>query len=147
MLPVRFMRACGTQGFPETAPLARWGRGWDHIFDDVFAGVRNVSFRVDVREDGDNLIIDAELPGLSQDDVEISVEDNTLSISASYKTNDEDKQENYHIRERGTGSLQRSFKLPATVDTANVSATLTNGVLSVRIPTREEAKPRRIAVK
>ncbi|MHC4798279.1 MAG: Hsp20/alpha crystallin family protein [Planctomycetota bacterium] len=79
--------------------------------------------------------------------IEITAEQNVLTISAKYNEENKEEKENYHLRERKCGQVSRSFRLDATADTENVSANLTNGILTLRIPTKPEAKPKKIDVK
>ncbi len=140
MLPVRFARA--------TNPL----RAIDEMFDnfDRWAthngGPKAALFRADVREDDGGFVIEAELPGMSKDGIDITVENNVLTITAEHKSENEETQENYHVRERYVGKLERSFRLPQTADGEKVTAELKDGLLRLRVPTREEAKPRKVAV-
>ena len=92
------------------------------------------------------LVIRAEMPGLKRDDIELRVENNTLTLRGERKRENEVKEEQYHRIERAYGAFSRSFSLPATVDAGNVSAEYKDGVLTVTLPTREEAKPRQIPV-
>jgi len=92
------------------------------------------------------LVIRAEMPGLKRDDIELRVENNTLTLRGERKRENEVKDEQYHRVERAYGAFSRSFSLPSTVDAGNVSAEYKDGVLTVTLPTREEAKPRQIPV-
>jgi len=145
MLPVRALR----YGFDDVVPATfrSLGRDLDSFFGRVIDIPDQVRFNVDIRQDGDDLVVEADVPGLKKDDLEITVENNVLTITGEYKNAAEDKQENYHIRERRYGKFSRSWTLPNTADGENVNAALANGVLMLRIPTREEAKPRKIEVK
>jgi HSP20 family protein len=145
MLPVRTLRCGFDGGFPAT--FRSLSRDLDSFFGRTTDFPGPVRFNVDIRQDGDDLVVEADVPGLTKDDLEITVEDNVLTISGEYKNATEDKQGSYHIRERRYGKFERSWTLPKTADGEKVSAGLTNGVLTLRIPTREEAKPRRIEVK
>jgi HSP20 family protein len=92
------------------------------------------------------LVLKAELPDVAREDVSVTVENNTLTLSGERKLDQEVKKEQYHRIERAYGSFSRSFSLPATVDTGKIAAEFRNGVLTVRLPFREEAKPRSITV-
>jgi HSP20 family protein len=102
---------------------------------------------VDIFEMGDDVVIRAELPGLEKDDVDISVENNTLMLRGERKreTGFEEKGA-YHL-ERSFGKFSRSFTLPKTVDPTRISASYRNGVLELTIPKVAEAKPRKIEIK
>lgn len=103
---------------------------------------------VDVRETEDSLIVEAELPGLTTDDVDVRVENGVLTISGEKKhTVEEAKDEpNYHFFERRYGRFERSFTLPRSVDAEHVQAQFDNGILTVALPKTETAKPRRIQI-
>ena len=102
---------------------------------------------VDIFENGDHeLVLKAELPDMSREDIDITVDHGTLTIKGEKKMSNDVKEENFHRIERRYGSFSRSFSLPQTVDTGKVAAEYRNGVLTVRVPLREEAKPRQIKV-
>jgi HSP20 family protein len=92
------------------------------------------------------LVLKAELPDIRKEDVSVTVENNTLTLSGERKFDAEVKKEHYHRLERSFGSFTRSFSLPATVDTTKIGADFRNGVLTVRLPFRDEAKPRAINI-
>lgn len=96
--------------------------------------------------DGHELVLKAELPDLNRDDISIKVENNTLTISGQKKMDAAVKENQYHRIERTFGAFSRSFTLPAMVDTNAIGADYRNGVLTVRLPLREEAKPKQIQV-
>ena len=101
---------------------------------------------VDIYETDGALVLKAELPDMRREDIDVSVENNTLTIRGERKLDNEIKQENFHRIERAYGGFVRSFSLPHTVDATKIGAEYKNGVLSVKLPTREEAKPRQIAI-
>jgi HSP20 family protein len=102
---------------------------------------------VDIYQTGDHeVVLKAELPDMSREDIDISVENATLTIRGEKKFASDVKEESFHRIERRYGTFSRSFSLPQTVDTAKVGAEYRNGVLTVRLPLREEAKPRQIKV-
>ena len=92
------------------------------------------------------LVLKAELPDLSRDEIDITVENFVLTLKGEKKLAPEVKEEQFHHIERSYGSFSRSFSLPRTVDATKVAADYKNGVLTVRLPLREEAKPRSIKV-
>jgi HSP20 family protein len=104
---------------------------------------------VDVRETADALLVQAELPGLGVDDVDVRVENGTLTISGEKRQEIEEGKDDsgYRLVERCYGRFERSFTLPLGVDAEQVKAEFANGVLTVTLPKAEEAKPRRIEVK
>ena len=102
---------------------------------------------VDIYEtDGHDLVVRAELPGINREDIEVSVENSTLVLKGEKKLDSEVKEESYRRIERSYGTFHRSFTLPNTVDTSRIGAEFKNGVLTVKLPFREEAKPRTINV-
>ena len=106
-------------------------------------------YGVDVREDADHIYVEAELPGFKKDEVDINIENQTLTISAEHKETNErkgDEKSQWLLRERRYSRFQRSFTLPPTVDAQSVQAKLNDGVLLVTLNKREETKPRRITV-
>ena len=123
------------------------------LFGDVYLRDEDTGFRgswapvVDIFEtDNHDLVVKAELPGMTREDIEVTVENSTLILKGTKKFEAEVKEENYRRIERSYGTFHRSFALPATVDTSKVSADFKNGVLTVKLPFREEAKPRAINV-
>jgi HSP20 family protein len=102
---------------------------------------------VDIYHNGDHeVVLKAELPDMTREDIDITVDNGTLTIRGEKKLSNEVKEEQFHRIERRYGSFSRSFSLPQTVDTGRVAADYKNGVLTVRLPLREEAKPRQIKV-
>ena len=102
---------------------------------------------VDIYQTGDQeLVLNAELPDMSRENIDITVENFVLTIKGEKKFAGEVKDEQFHHVERRYGKFSRSFSLPQTVDAGKVSAEYKNGVLTVRLPLREEAKPRQIKV-
>ena len=102
---------------------------------------------VDIFENGNKeLVIKAELPAMTREEIDVTVENQTLTIRGEKKFNQEIKDEQYHRVERTYGSFSRSFSLPSTVDVTKVSADYKDGVLTVTLPLREEAKPKQIKV-
>ena len=102
---------------------------------------------VDVREDGDHIYVEAELPGFKKDEVDITLENQTLTISAERREEKKEGTKGEHLlRERRFTRFLRSFTLPPTVDEQTVNARLADGVLTVTLNKREETKPRKISV-
>ena len=101
---------------------------------------------VDLFEREDSLVLKADLPGLTEDDVQIEVRDNVLTVSGERHADFEDKQNGYYRVERAFGSFSRSLTLPEGVDADQISASFSSGVLEVTIPKPEERKPRRISI-
>lgn len=101
---------------------------------------------VDIYETPESIIIKAELPDVDQKDIEVKIDDSTLTIKGERKHESEVKKENYHRIERYFGSFQRSFKLPTTVAQDQVTAVCDKGVLTVTLPKKDEVKPKQISV-
>lgn len=102
---------------------------------------------VDIFEtDQHEIVIKAEMPGLKKDDIDVSVENSTLTLRGKRERETEVKEEQYHRVERAYGMFSRSFSLPQTVDASKVHAEYKDGVLTLTLPKREEAKPRQVQV-
>ncbi|HEU5393475.1 MAG TPA: Hsp20/alpha crystallin family protein [Candidatus Methylomirabilis sp.] len=101
---------------------------------------------VDIYETPDRVVMKAELPGLTREDIEINVRDNTLSLRGERKFEKDVKEENYLRIERAYGSFQRSFTLPATIQQDKIKAVFKDGVLEVTLPKAEEAHPKQIKI-
>ena len=99
---------------------------------------------VDVYEDEHNLVLKLEIPGVNEEDLNVSLENNTLTIQGERKFEKEEKEENFHRIERRYGSFIRTFRLPNTVDTEKVEASYDKGILKVALAKRAEAKPKTI---
>lgn len=102
---------------------------------------------LEVWEDGQNVYVEAELPGVKPEDVEVTLEGNVLTIRGQKKEKQEQKNVQYHYRQRRYGQFVQQFQLPSTVDGSKVTANLQDGVLRVQIEKRPEVKPRKVAVK
>jgi HSP20 family protein len=126
----------------------------NRLFGDVYRSADDDVMRrgvwapaVDIYESGNHeLVIKAELPDMNKDEIEITVENNTLTLRGEKKMDSSIKEEQCHRIERTYGAFSRTFSLPTTVDTSKVAADYKNGVLTIKLPVREEAKPRQIQV-
>jgi len=123
------------------------------LFGDVYLRDEDTGFRgswtppVDIFEtEHHDLVLKAELPGMTREDIEVTVENSTLVLKGTKKFDAEVTDENYRLVERTYGTFHRSFTLPNTVDAAKVTADYKNGILTVKLPFREEAKPRTVNV-
>lgn len=112
----------------------------------LFEGGDRWTPSVDIMEKDGNLILRAELPGLSEKQIELKLDGNTLTLKGERKMENEDKKETYHRVESCYGSFTRSFRLPDTVNTDKIHADYKNGILTVTIPLKSEVKPREIPV-
>ena len=127
---------------------------FDRLFREAFAsgfGEGEISTRpwappVDIFENENNIVLKAELPGVDPKDVEVRVEDNTLYLKGERKFEKETEEENYHRIERSYGSFARSFSLPSSIDAEKVGADYKDGLLTLTLPKREEAKPKTIKI-
>ena len=111
----------------------KWGKFW--------------SPDIDLIENDNAFVVKAELPGVSKEDVKISLVDSILTIRGEKMTGDDDKQKSYHRVERHYGTFQRSFTMPASVDSNRIEAEFKDGVLTITLPKLEETKPKMIEVK
>jgi len=120
---------------------------WDPFRDFGFATSNAWMPAVDIYQGNDHeVVLKAELPDMDREAIDINVENFVLTIKGEKKVSNEVKEEQFHHVERRFGTFSRSFSLPQTVDTAKVAAEYKNGVLTVRIPLREEARPRTVKV-
>jgi HSP20 family protein len=129
-------------------------RELDRLFREAFSpalaegevSTRTWAPPVDIYENGENLVLKVELPGINPDDVEIRVEDNTLYLKGERKFEKEVKEQNYHRVERSYGTFTRTFSLPNSIDSDKVAANYKDGVLTLTMPKKEEAKPKTIKI-
>jgi len=101
---------------------------------------------VDVFENGEKVVLKLDIPGIKEEDLDIRVENQTLSVRGERKFENEEKEENFHRIERRYGSFFRSFSLPTTVDTDNVAATYEAGVLKLELKKKTSAQPKQIKI-
>ena len=151
-LPTRVQRGQG-----QIDPLESAQREFDTMLNRWFGGreIQNggnggylAPYAVDVREDADHIYVEAELPGFKKEDVDITLENQTLTIAAERKSEEKkqgDKGE-LLLHERRYSRFLRSFTLPPTVDEQSVNAKLNDGVLTITLNKREESKPRKVTV-
>ena len=125
----------------------------NRVFRESYSGSQDDSLNtssfspaVDVYEDEHSVNLKLEVPGIDEKDLDIRVENNTLTVHGERKFEKEEKEENFRRVERQYGSFTRSFTLPQTVDAENVSANYDKGVLKISLPKKAEAKPKQIKV-
>jgi len=121
---------------------------WDPFRGDWGGVGQNLEFvpRFDVKETQDAYVINADLPGVKDEALNVSLNGNLLTISGTREEEHREEGESYYAMERSHGSFARSFTMPDSVDGESVTADLKQGVLTVRIPKRPEAQPKRIAI-
>jgi HSP20 family protein len=102
--------------------------------------IEEVSPSMDIFTEGDNVVVKAELPGMKKEDIDVSLTEDTITISGEKKKEEKIEKKDYYSCERSYGSFKRSFSLPSEVQTEKASAKFKNGVLEIRIPKTEEAK-------
>ncbi len=125
--------------------FGRFFRDWP--FPRLFGEGRGVAPAVDLLDKKDAVVLRADLPGLDQKDIEVSVEEGLLTIRGERKGEEAVKEEDYYCCERWAGSFERSLTLPAGVDAEKIKATFKQGVLEVRLPKVEKAKGKKIEIK
>jgi HSP20 family protein len=118
--------------------------GWPEPKEGLLEGKWTPS--IDVAETDDKITVTAELPGINQEEVDIAIADDVLTLKGEKKEEKEVKEENYHRIERSYGSFQRSVRLPAGVKTDEIKAAYKDGILTITIPKAEEAKPKQIKI-
>ena len=123
------------------------------LFEDAFTRLlseprtgRPWSPAVDVYETPDELVLKADLPGVESKDIDVRVENQTVTIAGERKFDKEEDNRGYHRIERGYGNFMRSFAVPNTFDTEHIAANFRDGVLTVKLPKKEAAKPRQVKV-
>ncbi len=107
----------------------------------------NLGLAVDVSESDDSFLVKASVPGINAEDVEITFEDDVLTIKGEIMEDNELEEENYHIRERQFGSFGRRLRFPVAINAEAIEASYENGILTLSVPKVEEVKPKRIEVK
>lgn len=128
----------------------------DRLFNDAFTrplsmmregGSTWSSLAIDMYQTDNDVVVKAALPGIKPDEVQISVHDEILTIRGETKHEDEQKEQSWHIRERGWGAFERSVMLPAAVVADRAKADFENGILTITLPKSEKAKPKTITIK
>jgi len=128
-------------------PFEEMNRLHDHFLGGRGLSKQAFQVAVDIREEDDAFYVDAEVPGLAAEDVKVDIEKNVLTLSGERKVEKEEVDGTYRRVERQYGSFTRSFTLPETVDTENITADLKEGVLALRLPKKDAPTPRSISVK
>jgi HSP20 family protein len=135
----------------DTSVFGPFFRPFDRFLEQLSPGglnvMANIVPRIDVVETDKNIEITAEMPGLSEEDVDISLVDNVLTIRGEKRAEREEDRENYHVTERAYGAFYRAIELPAGVDRSSINASMANGVLSITIPKPALSETQKITVK
>jgi HSP20 family protein len=123
----------------------------DRLFEDFSRGLgtlpgSNLMPSIDVAETDNEIELTAELPGLEQKDIDISVDDNVLTVRGEKKVEQEEKDKNYRVTERAYGVFYRALELPKGIDPASIKATMSNGVLKITIPKPKRSETNKIQV-
>jgi HSP20 family protein len=124
----------------------------NRLFDDSFTrplspGSESIVPAIDLYQTADEVVVNAAMPGLKADDVQISITADVLTLRGEFKQDDDKKEATYHIREHRYGSFERSIMLPTDVQTEKAKADFENGVLTITLPKAETVKPKTISVK
>ncbi|MCX6812688.1 MAG: Hsp20 family protein [Candidatus Berkelbacteria bacterium] len=121
----------------------------DRLFEDSVITPKSggVMPKIDIKETTDSVIVKAELPGISEDDVDVEILDNVMTISGEKKSEEEKLDEGYYYKESHSGSFARSFTLPADVKAEKADADMKDGVLTITVPKIEPKKAKKIAIK
>ncbi len=138
--------------------IERWqpfgsARDFDNLFNRFLGGrvARTTapdawSIPLDVVQDGDDLVVTASVPGATKDEIDVSVDDNVLTIKTESKNSSESETNGYLLRERRTGSYYRALRLVETVDFDNASSTFKDGVLTIKLPKLESKKTKKLEI-
>lgn len=126
----------------------------NRLFEEAFLPLGAEPFSIaawspscDIYETDNEIVVKAEIPGVKKEDVKLSIQDNVLTLSGERKFEEETKKENYVRVERGYGSFTRSFTLAPSVDPKKISAEFKDGLLEVKLPKLEGAKPKEVEIK
>ncbi len=121
----------------------------DRLFREFIEGPRNMVYlpALDIYEDEDKIVIEADIPGVKKEDIKISVEDNILTIKAEKKKEEKAEEKDIVYEEIAYGLYAREIDLPHTVDTEKIEAEYKDGVLKISLPKKEEVKPKQIEIK
>ena len=141
MLPVRFLRSFPLDTFTRDSffePLRK--------MEAIMGGEEPLSLRLDVRDEAQRYVIEADVPGFRKENLDVTFEGGVLTLTAERRQESESENDNYHMRERTFGKVSRSLRLPDNVNAASIQAKLRDGVLSLTLDKTEEAKPHKIEV-
>jgi len=124
----------------------------DRLFDDAFThpinmGAVSTMPAIDMYQNEDDLIVKASLPGLTKEDVDITVTENVLTLRGEYKTDENEAGKAYHLREQRHGIFERSISLPTDIEVDKAQAVFEHGILTITLPKAEAVKPKVISIK
>ena len=123
----------------------------DRLFEESVVtpkkGISTAMPKIDIKEKKDSVVVKAELPGVAEDDVEVEVIDNVMTITGEKKDEKEEEKEGYYYKESHTGTFSRSFTLPSEVKADKADADMKNGVLTITIPKVEAKQPKKVTIK
>ncbi len=122
-------------------------RLWRGVYSPNEAEIESWAVPLDVIQEGDTTLVAASMPGVKPEDIEVSIEDDVMTIKGKTKEEEERKEGNYLLRERRAGSFYRSIRLPETVDTTKAESKYDNGVLTVSFPKHEAKKAKKLEIK
>jgi HSP20 family protein len=133
---------------PSTFPMLKLRTGLDQFFEDFFTEEKAGKLpALEVKETDEAITVDAELPGLKQEEIQVTFEEGVLTISAERKQEMDEKTKNVHRTERYYGQMERRLALPAGVESGKIDAVYKDGVLHVTLPKKASAKPKAVTVK
>lgn len=133
------------------SPANKFFNEFDRLFTDVNERNRNLvptswKLALDVIENDDNFTVKASIPGIDAENIDVTLDDNVLTVKGEIAEEETKEEEKYHLRERRHGSFSRSIRFPVLVDSDSVEASYHNGILTLAISKAEEMKPKRIPV-
>lgn len=137
----------------QTNELARFHRDMDDLIGTFFGGGWPATAEkilwpaIDISEDGDKVVVRAEVPGCKAEDIDISVQGNTMTISGEKKQEKQEQEKGYYYAERSYGSFRRDITLPSGVDPAKVEASCKDGILAITLPKEPKARATKVKVK
>ncbi len=120
---------------------------WSDVFSDEAVSLSKWTPSTDIIENKDNFVVHIELPGVKKEDVKITLQQNVLTISGEKKQESEAKEQDFHRVERSYGKFMRSFRLSSLVKGDAIDANYKDGILTIKLPKAEEAKPKEIEIK
>lgn len=128
----------------------RMGRLWNRLpplFGDGIAnGIEEWTVPLDIREENGNLIVEASVPGMKAEEIDVEIEDGVLTVKGETRTEKEEKKKGYLLKERSEGSFYRTVRLPESVDSGKAESTYADGILTVTMPKKPESRSKKVTV-